>query len=279
MRMWNKARKLDRWGLAGLLPMLLLVLALGLACSNAEEEEATAAQAADDEAWAQVESQKDELDAKRAELAAAREAASDDVEDAADAAEEGAAEAGVSVAQLESQVTDQANDFYQALVDYLNANGMVEGEPPTERQAMALRMKSDEDMLLAQEYIDKGGNYPKAISIYEDALRFDPDNAELQAALDAAQGNRYMSEERFAQAEEGMSQDEIRDLLGQPNLSNIRTFPEDNVEAWFYKVDENGSAAAVWFRQRGGVMKAYKVNFEEVVRDGPTEVGGESAEG
>lgn len=84
-----------------------------------------------------------------------------------------------------------------------------------------------------------------------------------------------MSEERFAQAEEGMTQDEVRETLGQPNLSNIRTFPEDNVEAWFYAVDAQGSAAAVWFRERGGEMTAYKVNYEEVVREGPTEVGGE----
>ena len=276
------SRKLNGWGLAAL--MLALVVAVG--CADSTEENAAAASAADDAAWAELEEQKEQLVAARQELADAREAADaeeaeDDAEEAAEDAAEGDAEAAdpaADVAQLENEVNEQATDFYEAVVEYINSQGLVEGEAPTGRMAEALRMKSSEDMLLAQEYIDKGGNYPKAISIYQDSLRLDPENAELQAALADAQEKRYMSEERFAQAEEGMTQDEVRETLGQPNLSNIRKFPEDNVEAWFYAIDANGSAAAVWFRERGGKMTAYKVNYEEVVRDGPTEVGAEDGD-
>jgi len=271
------SRKLNRWGLATL--MLALIVAFG--CADSTEEDAATASAADDAAWAELEEQKDQLEAARQELAEARQAAEsadgEDADEAADDTAEGDAEGEPvsEVTRLENEVNDQAADFYQAVVEYINSKGLVEGEAPTGRQAEALRMKSAEDMLLAQEYIDKGGNYPKAISIYEEAARLDPENAELQAALADAQEKRYMTEERFAQAEEGMTQDEIRATLGQPNLSNIRKFPEDNVEAWFYAIDANGSAAAVWFRERGGEMTAYKVNYEEVVRTGPTEVGGE----
>lgn len=273
------SRKLNGWGLAAL--MLALVVAIG--CADSTEEDAAAASAADDAAWAELEEQKQELEATREELAEAREAAdAEDAEDGAEAAAEDTAEGdaeaadpAAEVARLENEVNEQATEFYQAVVDYINAQGLVEGEAPTGRQAEALRMKSHEDILLAEEYIEKGGNYPKAISIYQDSLRLDPDNAELQAALAEAEEMRYMTEERFARAEEGMTQDEVRETLGQPNLPNIRKFPEDNVEAWFYAVDANGSAAAVWFRERGGEMTAYKMNFEEVVRDGPTEVGAE----
>ncbi len=275
--------KLNRWGLATL--MLALVVAIG--CADTAQEDTDATSAADDAAWAELEEQKEQLEAAREDLAEARDAAA--AEDGADAAEvadaaegdtaaEGDAEGvdpAADVARLENEVNEQATDFYEALVDYINSQGLVEGEAPTGRLAEALRMKSSEDMLLAREYIEKGGNYPRAITIYQDALRLDPENTELQEALADAQEKRYMSEERFAQAEEGMTQDEVRETLGQPNLSNIRTFPEDNVEAWFYAVDAHGSAAAVWFRESGGEMTAYKVNYEEVVRDGPTEVNGE----
>lgn len=270
--------KLNRWGLATL--VLALVVAIG--CADTAQEDADATSAADDAAWAEIEEQKEQLEAAREELAEAREAAAaedgeDGTEDAGDATEgdTDSVDPAAEVARLENEVNEQATDFYQAVVDYINSQGLVEGEEPTGRMADALRMKSSEDMLLAREYIEKGGNYPRAITIYEDALRLDPENTELQAALADAQEKRYMSEERFAQAEEGMTQDEVREALGQPNLSNIRTFPEDNVEAWFYAVDAQGSAAAVWFRERGGEMTAYKVNYEEVVREGPTEVGGD----
>jgi tetratricopeptide (TPR) repeat protein len=136
-------------------------------------------------------------------------------------------------------------------------------------------MKSAEDMLVAEEYIDKGGNYRQAIDIYKSALSVDPENAELQQALAAAEANRYMSEERFAAATKGMTKEQVREVLGIPYHANVRTFPDDNVEAWFYPVNAAGSAAAVWFRQSGGEMKAYEVNFEEVVKEGPSVVGEE----
>jgi len=246
------SRKLNGWGLA----VLMLALAVNLGCGAETAEEDNQATAQQEEAWAAVEAQKAELDAKRAELAQARAAG-----DAEPAEGEEAAEPAVDVDQLEAEVAEEAEALYTAVVDFLNNSGMVEGEPPTERQQAALDMKVEEDMLLAQEYIDRGGNYPKAISIYQDSLQFAPDNAELQAALARAEEMRY--------------QDEVRNAIGQPNLSNIKKFPEDNVEAWFYAVDANGSAAAVWFRERNGQMMSYKLNFAEVVRDGPTVVGGE----
>lgn len=263
------SRKLNGWRLAA----LLLALVVSLACGETATDDTAAQDAANEAEWAEIEEQKAALDAKRAELAAAREAAAED-QDAA----EGDADPAAEVKRLEAEVAEDSEAFYNALVEFINEMGMVEGEELTEGQKTALRMKSSEDMLLAREYIDKGGNYPKAISIYQDSLLLDPDNSDLEAALAEARDRRYMSEERFAQAKEGMTQADVRSLLGQPNLSNVRNFDDDNVEAWFYPVDASGSAAAIWFRERNGAMKAYKLNFEEVVRDGPTEVGGEDEE-
>jgi len=278
------SRKLNRWGLV----LLLAALVVPLGCGGGEAEKAAAANQAQEAAWKDLEAQKAELDAKRQELAAAREAAKaageeeatadqaagDDAAEADDAA--ASEDPAARVAQLESEVQQETEDFYRALVEFINSAGLVEGEEPPAPVAAAIHMKSAEDMLVAQEYIDKGGNYRQAIDIYNTALGVDPDNADLQEALAEAEANRYMSEERFANAKKGMTEEEVREVLGTPYHANVRTFPEEKVEAWFYPVTPQGSAAAVWFRPSGDTMKAYKLNFEEVVKEGPTEVGGDS---
>ena len=60
---------------------------------------------------------------------------------------------------LESDIYALSDDFGQRLVGFINdpANAQVVGQPPSERQTAALRLKSSEDIVLAQEYIDKGG--------------------------------------------------------------------------------------------------------------------------
>jgi tetratricopeptide (TPR) repeat protein len=274
------SRKLNRWGLA----LLASILVVSLGCGNADDERAAADAAAQEEAWSELQAQKAELDALRQELtdlrtAAAQPAADADAADApaaGEAAAQPAAEDGQArVPQLESELQQESEELYQALVGFINAAGLVEGEEPSPQVREAIRMKSAEDMLVAEEYIDKGGNYRQAIDIYKSALSVDPENAELQQALAAAEANRYMSEERFAAATKGMTKEQVREVLGIPYHANVRTFPDDNVEAWFYPVNAAGSAAAVWFRQSGGEMKAYEVNFEEVVKEGPSVVGEE----
>jgi tetratricopeptide (TPR) repeat protein len=273
------SRKLNRWGLA----LLASALVVTLGCGNAEDEGAAANAAAQEEAWSELQAEKAELDAMRQELTELRAAAAQpaaDAEAAPAAGEEAAAEPAAEdpaarIAELESELQQKSETFYQDLVAFINAAGLVEGEEPSGEVSEAIRMKSAEDMLVAEEYIDKGGNYRQAIDIYNSALSVDPDNAELQQALAAAESNRYMGEERFAAAEKGMTKEQVREVLGTPYHANVRTFPEDEVEAWFYPVDASGSAAAVWFRRSGGEMKVYKVNFEEVVKKGPTVVGEE----
>ena len=166
---------------------------------------------------------------------------------------------------LENEIAGKAEEFGGRLVTFLNNDPMIEGEPPTERQLAALHMKSEEDIALAQEWIDKGGDYKRAIDIYNNALRFDPDNEAVKAALAEAEANRYMTEERFKQAKKKMTEAEVRVALGQVNLHNIKPFPDRKVLAWFYPTDPDGAAAAVWFREEDdGVNRVYRLNFEEV---------------
>ena len=263
----------------GLLIGVLVVITLGaVGCSGGSSSQDAAA----DAEWAWLTETKQSLDKKRQELAELRRQAAEEQDElgtveelAAEVEEEG--EAGLEaideeivdldarIEALEEELAAETDEFTQRLVQFLNADPMIEGEPPTERQIAALRMKSSEDMILAQEWIEKGGDYKRAIEIYETALMFDPDNPELAAALEEAEANRWMAEERFATVTKGMTQTEVRSLLGQANLHNIRKYEDKGVEAWFYPTADDGSAAAVWFQpDKSGKLTVYQVKFEAV---------------
>lgn len=273
-------RKLSRKRNAWCLVALLVVLVAAVGCSNAEKE-AEQQEAARDARLAELQDAKTELDDMRAELAelkAEMEAAAEaegDADGAAEDAEEGepAEDPAARIQQLENQIASRSEQFYGDLVAFINENPLLEGEEPSERQKAAFRMKSEEDIWIAREYVEKGGDYRRAITILEDALAVDPDNELLQEALADVESKRFMTEERLAQVEKGMNRDEVRDVLGIPFHANVRSYEEDGVIAWFYPVDEQGSAAAVWFRQRGDDYQVYETNFEE--REGAAEAGGD----
>lgn len=163
--------------------------------------------------------------------------------------------------RLRKEVDDLGEDFNRRLVEYVNANA---AETPGERQLAAIRMKSDEDILLAREYIEEAGDYRRAIEIYETALAADADNPRLRTELETARARRYVTRERFALVKEGMTQAEVRRLLGPPNLQDIRDYPERGVTAWFYPKDASGAAAAVWFRKGDSTTEAYQLDFDAI---------------
>ena len=167
---------------------------------------------------------------------------------------------------LRREVDQLASEFGRRLVDYINADPPVEGQPLGRRQQEAVRMKSDEEMLQARAYVEEGGDYQRAIEIYEAALAIDPGNERLRAALSEVRRMRYMTADRFALAKKGMTAAEVRAVLGQPNLHNVRTYPDRKVVAWFYPKDATGAAAAVWFHREKGAaeLTVYMVDFAAV---------------
>ncbi len=65
-----------------------------------------------------------------------------------------------------------------------------------------------------------------------------------------------------------MTEAEVRAALGQPNLRNIREYPERNVVAWFYPTTEAGDAAAIWFRpNKAGDKIVYQTKYEAIKKD------------
>ena len=258
------------WTRKGFSVGVVLAAVLMAACSSGPSREELANEAE----WTWLSDTKGQLDAKRQELVDLKSQLAEPAEEPAEepaAAEGEEAEAGgidlwAQADELESEIDEMTEEFGGRLVAFINADPPVEGEEPTERQLGLIRMKSDEDMVMAQEWIDRGGDFKRAIEIIKTASIYDPDNERLKSALEEAETLRYMTEERFAMAKKGMSQDEMRHVLGQPNLHNVREFPEREVVAWFYPTGEGGSAAAVWFEpDKKEELKAYKVDFKGIV--------------
>jgi tetratricopeptide (TPR) repeat protein len=239
---------------------LLMLVSLGpAACGPGEKERSAPAAVAADAEWSWLQQARQRLDTRRAELARATARRADDV-----TARPAGAEPAAQIAELRRSIEILSTEYRRRLVDFINADPPVEGRPLTRRQQEALRMKSGEEILIARDFIDRGGDYRRAIEIYEAALAVDPANPRLRQELERARGMRYMTIERFARVKEGMTPDQVRAVLGQPNLHNVRDYADRGVSAWFYPKGPDGGAAGVWFQRKDGAARVYELAFEAV---------------
>lgn len=229
--------------------LLCACLLTVLACGASEEQGAARPSPAADAEWTWLRQTKEQLDGQRSRLAGA----------------------GAADPRFVRETEALAAELNRRLVELLNADPPVQGEPLSERQKATLRMKSDEDILLARQFIEQGGDYQRAIDIYREALVVDPDNPRLREELAKARARRYITRQAFAQIKEGMAQEEVRRLLGQPNLHSVRDYPDRGVAGWFYPKDASGAAAAVWFHKEGGKATVYLLDFDALQPRTPAE--------
>lgn len=231
-----------------------LLLATCTACGGPADEESEARiHAVADAEWTWLKRARQVLDVRRGDLARVeaevRKSGKDPAVDPA-------------VQALARDVRTRTDELRRRLLEFINDHPPVAGEKPSGRTLEAIRMKSDEDILVAAEHMNEGGDYRTAIDIYEAALAVDPDNPRLQQELEKAQARRYMTQERFAQVQEGMSADQVRALLGPPNVRDVREYPERGVTAWFYARNAQGAAAAVWFEKKADRLVVYEADFD-----------------
>lgn len=248
-----------------LLALACMVGLVAIGCSDPEEEARLAKEAAQAEVWTAVEAAKGKVESLRGELAEVKESIQQGAQEGAEATEEQLAEWKERAKGLEEQVISAGEEFNSQLINYINGAELEQGQEPPEGVKAALRMKSDEDILIAREYIDKGGDYSRAIEIYNGALAADPDYQRLNDEIAWAEEQRWMSKERFDQAKKGMTRDQIREVLGPVNNRMIQDYPERNVIAWFYPKGPSEGAAGVYYETKGsGEPKVYKVDFNAV---------------
>ena len=232
-----------------------------VACGPSEKEAAATAQA---EAWTSVQEEhavltglRDELGATRAEIAAGPEGD----EDIGLSPEEHAMQLEEKAAGQEEEVNRVADEFSTALVEFINEHAGFEGDETNDVQAAAIRLKTDEDIELAREYVTKGGDYKRALDIVRNALMVDSDNEKLNETIAELEDLRYMDEDRFSLVKRGMSEAEVRAVIGQVFHGNVRE--QGEVKYWLYAKEE-GAAAGVYFREVRGQLTVYDTNFNAV---------------
>jgi tetratricopeptide (TPR) repeat protein len=240
-------------------PAILCCCLLGISALTAcggpsgEDREARTHAVVADAEWKWLQQARRDLEAKRAALSAAEE----------EARKSGKAPAAVPAVQaLAADVRTHTEELRRRLLGFINDNPPPAGEKPSGRALEAIRLKSDEDILIAREHMEQGGDYRRAIDIYEAALAVDPDNPRLKEEMERAQAKRYMTQERFARVQPGMTPDQVRSLLGAPNVNDIREYPQRGVTGWFYAKDSRGAAAAVWFKTSGDRQTVYEADFD-----------------
>lgn len=233
-----------------LICVLLAAATFAAGCGPAEKEAGVHGSPAAGAEWAWLEKTEKALEEQRTRLAAA---------------DPNPAPASIAAREaLRKQTTALAGELDRRLVAFINADPPVQGQPMTERQKAALRMKGGEDIVLARQLIDEGGDYQRAIAIYKEDLVIDPGEPRLEEELAKAQARRYMARETFAQLKKGMSQDEVRGVLGAPNPHSVRDYPDRGVVGWFYPKDASGAAAAVWFAKNDGRHAVYLFDFDAI---------------
>ena len=253
-------------GFRRVLSLGVIAALAGLSACQKEDNAQHELAAAQEAVVAELEEAKQALDAQRQELAdlKAKLAAPDSETEGEEGAEAFDAEAAMQrVEELKADIESAADDLGSRIVSFINEDPPLQGEPLTDRQQRAIDIKIDEDILLARDYIEEGGDYKRAISILEGLQPLAPDHAGLAKEIAKAEEMRFMTEERFSAVKKGMTENEVREALGPVNLRNVRPYEEKKVTAWFYP-KEDGGAAGVWFEEKKGQLVAYKTDFNAV---------------
>ena len=235
----------------------LLAAALAAAGCRGEAEPRRGARLGDEAEWTWLQAAKRQLDDERSRL--------DALGGPAPPPAAGGAQGRLSPReQLSREVDAGALQLGRRLVAYINADPPVEGAALSARQLAAIRMESDEEIVVAHQFIARSGDYRRACEIYEAALATDPRNPRLREELARARAARYVTAERFALASPGMTVDQVRTALGPPNANDVRSYPDKGVVGWFYPKDAGGAAAAVWFEKRQGQLLVYYCDWNAV---------------
>jgi hypothetical protein len=246
---------------------VLVAVALISGCSRGPSEEELA-QARFEEQLAQLQTQYQDLQERRAELAEAT-AKLEEIEAIRerDRTDEQKTELETLPATIEelTEARDQAFDLAQgALADFLNV--ALNDFPDHPATVEGLNIYADEAILIARDTVAKAGDYKKAteqlgsaVSYYESlSLPVYPVLAETLAEL---QDMRFMSQERFDLVKKNMTMDEVKEIAGVPYYQNIQVDEKRGVETWLYR-KEDGGAAAIYFRTKTG--KTYDKKWDAV---------------
>jgi hypothetical protein len=170
-------------------------------------------------------------------------------------------------AQIEELTAAQDTTFEELqanLAEYLNV--ALNEFPDSPDTARALEIYSEEAIIVANDIVQKSGDYKKAIDHLASAenLFEQTGMAVYQPLVDEIaklDDWRFITQERFDSVKKDMTKEEVMAVVGVPYYQNIKVDEKRGVEMWLYRKREGG-AAAVSFRTK--TDKVYHMNFDAV---------------
>ncbi|HSP35070.1 MAG TPA: tetratricopeptide repeat protein [Thermoanaerobaculia bacterium] len=130
------------------------------------------------------------------------------------------------------------NAFVEKLRDYRTRTGDPRATP----------LLVNEKILIGDQYMTLLSRYDKAIAAYREALEIDPSNQAAAQRIALAEQRRYVSMNAFAAVKTGMSEADVRKLVGMPREDWIKQVVQNRrvYSVWIYpKAD--GGASAIYF--------------------------------
>lgn len=111
----------------------------------------------------------------------------------------------------------------------------------------AASLYANEQVRLGDSYMYVLARYDRAMGLYEAALALDPQNAAARQRLELAQSRRFVPLNSFSQVHAGMSEEDVRRILGMPR------------EDWIKQVVQKGRVYSVWIypKRDGGASAIY----------------------
>lgn len=167
------------------------------------------------------------------------------------------------VDELQGQVQQRYEGLQNDLSEFLNL--ALNEHPEAAETKAGLDLYSREAIVTAHETVEASGNYPKAIENLETAQGYyraanlEP-LGDLEEEITRFDDWRYVTEERFSQVEDGMTEAEVSEVLGVPYYLNQQEDPERGITYWKY-AKRNGGAAVVYFDEDGEV---YNTDWEAI---------------
>lgn len=144
-----------------------------------------------------------------------------------------------------SRLKGAVTAFWDNLTLFLNRalnNPKLKELPETKK---ALRLYSDESIVLARQVVEQEGNYEQALVLLRQAQDYEKDYKALADEIARLAEFRFLTQKHFDAAAKGMGMAEIRALCGVPNPAYVREKQEKGrtLTAWFYPKEGRGTAA------------------------------------
>ena len=170
-------------------------------------------------------------------------------------------EAKAKLEELGKVVDDGYNGLQNILSPLLTT--LLNDYPEEPETLEALKIYSGEAIIAADEMVQKSGDYKKAMESLANAEQYytaigKAPYPSLEDKIKAYEEWRFITKERFDLVKKGMTEEEVKELVGVPYYRNIQEDKKKGVTAWLYKKREGGGAG-IYFKTK--THKVYSMNW------------------